>query len=1179
MIQLGRPLWSYKMTDPELAELQQLLIGVTQAQSLRSVIARFEPHYAEAFVLFASTWLQRNSAGRPMWLPLLKAINAEEMDQSDRMALVERGLERWGLAVFHTKTSSRFLDSLACQGGFPRSDLLLQTASHIMDYFEEVLARYDKYQHSENLADIATDCLELLPVTLRQSSFSALIVELIECLLEWKTAYNLGDFKNPVEVLEVERPFWRDELPFLVLDKEANTLINKILYRTSQFRRREFNPIRIKRQLVPCDGGFRLAANVYVAKEMRSEDLEKYVGNQNLPNSFFVNTDTSDSSRFRTAGFSLISGPSAAWRVSTYHTKVKNSVAADEIKYSIDSDGRQLAEGIYPKGEALAEGMPWVFQVSSSSLNYIGQGAVKSNASRLFVASSSPPRAATMLSSSKHIGALLGTKLAVYEVTGKVTVDGQAGDFNIVCQAGANEDYQVFVETPIHHSISAKHPVYLGSPVIKAIQRDHESEIAASELYWHRRGCGELLPLGSSEALGQGAIVWLRDGEVLWEAPAVILPEDFEYSVVALDDGSFELYISNSAGAKIGYVSQDPNWKMSSAEAGDTHIRAYFSARNVNEESLNIFLKWDELEDAECQISIPIAFNLASIVNRQGETFRELDAGSLTVAELANMRMRIRTAQDISDVRVVAHLLGPPNAIGNEAVLIKKTISVTVDCRHGMSLIFGSQFALGIENIFNHADELDSSISLAVYSGGYEIPNIIPRIRRYKHDLSFSDDGHTATIKRTQAAANADTLSLFMSPIWNFGQEPILLQPDDPEATILKYKLPEIERAEYGAWLIWASPDMSVRPRIKTYAVPNRLQDPKKLGALGAQLLAAMNDDNEQQEVFHEYLKEGSVPYHVKYLEPNDPASLHALNASVYAMGRDPDHPDWEYFDRIVERIDALEPLALYAMTSLQRNDEALVSLLLRNGENFQRIWNLTERLGISWHLIPVEAWVQGISQYFDRYKKAFNSFRKTDENVFYTLIYRPFSRLEAKGEYFKYLVCLGTGRDEFFHSEVWRNDDLPSAENTQESIGELFLRARSELFDRHSGKFLTSIGTRKETERFLQVVEEQFPSAVGLPSDLEKLVRYTIPNATEYGTKELAWALSLRLPLQVGFYISGFYKPRLPRRFPMLLRYTIALLDEFDSEWLNQALKVAHMSYSYTSKKDVPILEDREHT
>ena len=99
-VPLGSPIWAYKITDNELIELQVLLSSLAKNEGIHRVINLYEGKYAEAFVLFTSTWLQRNSSGRSKWDPVLSAISASDMDHGDRASLARQGLRLWGLSVY-----------------------------------------------------------------------------------------------------------------------------------------------------------------------------------------------------------------------------------------------------------------------------------------------------------------------------------------------------------------------------------------------------------------------------------------------------------------------------------------------------------------------------------------------------------------------------------------------------------------------------------------------------------------------------------------------------------------------------------------------------------------------------------------------------------------------------------------------------------------------------------------------------------------------------------------------------------------------------------------------------------------------------------------------------------------------------------------------------------------------
>lgn len=1168
-IQQGRPLWAYKVTDAELYDLQTLLTNLASTQGIRNLINRYEGPYSEVFVVFVSTWLQRNSAGRPKWDPVLSAINASDMDPSDRTRLAEKGLRKWGLNVFSTDTSHRYLDSLACQGGFPRSDFLQQSASHIMDYFVAVLNRYERYQHFESLESLAQEQLQLLPITLQQSAFATLVTQLIERLLEWKSHYDLGAYKDAVKVLDTENPYWRQELPFLVLDEEAQTLINKLLKRASQFKRRELNPIRIKRQLVAVEDDYRLTAEIYIAREIHPEDLRRQLGGETLPTSFFLSTNTIDNNRVRTASLTLTSGANSGWKVSTYHTQIKNAVAAGELGFSLDSDGRQLLVGTYYRGEALEEDTPWVFESNGSVLSYIGQGSLRTNRDRMVIVSQHEPTPVTPVSTAKRLGGLISTTLNVFEITGEVSVEGLSGQYRISCNSGTSEEITVRIDGVPYQELNAKRPIFLGVPEVSHISSGDVSPIDDAELFWYQRGTKTVKPLHSEGVIGEGVIVWRRAQTVLWEKPVIILPQRFEYRLIHIEDTQFSLLIRNAMRPKVGLDVGFENWFSSAPRYEANEFRADVEPKDSAAESFTITLMWDDNPDTECELDIPIAFNAATLVDRKGGVYLELEMGDLTVSELSNLRVRIRTESDIEAVQVVAHLFGKPDKEGQFFALLKRQLGIEVECKQGLSVLKGADLSELAARLFSLSDELDSSIELQFYSAGARIPSTVPNIKRYKHDPNFTNERYTAVLKATPALRSIEAPKLYLSPIWDFDCDPIEIHPEDTSANLWEFKLPQQGEIEYGSWLIWGEPEMSVHPRLRNYPVPAKQRDPEKVGALGAQLLQAFNKDEGPVDTYKETLVPGSLAYKVKYLVPSNKETIIALNKSVRNMGFEIDHKGWGYIDGVMKRVESIEPLALFAMTALQRNPGALAMLLFRDRKNFQRAWDLADKLGISWYLIPIPIWMTVIKQYFEKYQIQAEPLREMGEDVFWEMVYKPFAEFEAKGPYFKYLIDISTDRPCFEPVAIWEDDELKKNGLDDQTVGALFRRERTALFDRHSGELMSRVGPKGDTHYFVKGLEENFPTQQGLHPSLFGFVTYTIAQGSTFDTKQDAWTLTMRLPLQLGWHVSGFYPRPRQRRFMLHLRNAISLLDIFDREWLQQAMIVSHMAHSILELED----------
>lgn len=1159
----GSPLWAYKLRDSELSELQRLMSDLVKGNSIHKVIRLYEGYYSEAFVLFAATWLQRNSFGRAKWDPLLLAVSAVDMKHIDRTNLVDRGLRRWGLNVYSTETSSRYLDSLTCQGGFPRSDLLLQSESHIMEYFEEVLTQYERYQYSESLDELAIECLSHLPITLQQNAFAVLVTQLVECLLDWKAHYDLGLYADAVKVLDNENHNWRQELPFLVIDEEAKTLINKLLKRASTFKRREQNPIRVKRQLVPVSDGYRLVAEIYIAKEINPADLARQLGGQSLPCFFLLSTQTCDGNRFRTASFTLRSGASREWQTSSYYTAIKNSIAAGELSFSIDSDGRQIITSTYYRGEALEPNTPWVFEPSGSALKYIGQGSIKSNKGRLIIVSGVEPLKSNISATVVDLGALIESELRVYEVTGEVKVDAVSGSYCVNCNSGESEVFKVAVETPEYIELAAKHPVYRGIPVVTYSKEGETKTIPESELYWYNSNSKTIVPLSLGVSIGAGVLVWGKDQTLLWEKACIILPESFEYHLKHIEGTRLSLVLRNANQPIIGMLPGYENWIDQAPNYEANELCLGLLPKDAAAEYVGISLKWsyESGRECECELKLPIAFNVATLISRKGQPYHELERGGLTLNELPNLQVVVRTDRDVSSISVVVNLFGPLRKDSNESLLMTDQEQFEVNCVDGKSTIRGIDLSGLASKLFNHVDELDSYLRFVFYAGGIEVPNTLPKVTRYKHDPKFVDDRTAVILKPTPLLVAVESPVLYLSPIWDFDRDPIELEPDDKGANVWRFSLPDPKRVEYGGWLIWADSELSVHPRIKNYAVPRVEQDPSTFGAIGAQLLSALREETDKTNIYKETLRPGTLAYNVKYLNPKDYSTLRILNKSIRNLGFDIYHPGWRYIDGVMKRIESLEPLALFAMTSMQRNPAALAVLLFRDKDKFNEAWDVANRLGMSWYIIAPKIWISVLKQYYEKFKKSAEPLLEISEETYWDFVYRPFAPLEAKGPYFKYLVDLATERLSFEPVAIWENEELAANGFENQTVGAFFRRERTALIARHEGKLMSRIGTKSTTEYFLKELDQFWPTGE-LPQALGVFIKYTEAGRSAHHTKQNAWTLTMAVPMKLGFCISSYYRmPSKRKRQSVLLGHAISRVDEFDREWLQNALIIAHMA------------------
>lgn len=1178
-VKFGDPLWVYKVTDDELLQLQSLLTALANEHSIKKIIRLYERQYATAFVLFASTWLQRNSVGRSKWEPVLSAIDANGLDPADRSSLVEKGLRVWGLSVFSTDTSSRYLDTLACQGGLPRKDLLRESHSQIMSYFESVLAHYERYQQSVSLMETAVSSLEDLPITLQQEAFAELVTRLIECLLDWKATYDLGGVTDAVRVLDIHHPPWREDLPFLVLDEEAQTLIDSLLKRASRIIRRELHPVRIKRTLIDTGSGYRLRAELYIARQINDSDLTRQFAYGELPRFFQLNTNTSDNQRFRTAVFTHRQGVHGGWQVSTYTTGLRNAIATGRIGYELLSDGRVISEGTYYRGEALDPASPWIFEVSGGTLNYLGQGSVKSNKSKVFVVSANEPKPATAISSTRTLGEVIGLSRDVFEVSGEVHIEGLTGHYSVKCSAGSNEEFLVEVRGTKFEGASSDVPIYLGLPQVTYTTCETSEEVVdPKNLRWYTSRTSPLKRLVGPDAIGRGAIVWEHGGAVIWEHPCICLPSDFNVEWHRPSTDTYQLHLIHSEKLRLGMQTGYEGWLKDAPASSEGRTVCTLVPKDLVAEDIRIALIWNDNPQTETLLTLPIHFDSAALTDRDGVPYKELENGNLVPQDLPSMQVVIRSSHLIDKICVTASLFAPQRW-EQETFLVSKRACFAVPASSGICTLRGAGIADLVHFVYRQADQLDSYVRLKFEAIAEQpekyykvLHSHVPDIKRYKHDPGFIGDETAFELPATPLLRNVDDPTLYLSPIWDLNTPPISLRPESTKSAIWRYRLPNDCVLDYGHWLVWGDQSKSVHPRIKAYDVPIARRSSDQMSVMGQQLLEALNEGKEVREVpYEEKLDPSSLEYAVKYLNPNDEDDKRRVKRIIQNMGRDLDHQGWNYIEGIIARIDAIEPLAFFAMTALMRNPFTLVACLFHKRGNFHRVWALSEQMGFEWVSIRPHIWITTIEKCHKWFQEKLEPLKAIGEDYYRSECLTPFEPLLEKGPLFEFFGKYGTGQPTFEPVDIWATEELKSEGLDDQTLGKLFFAMRESMKDRHKGKLFSNMGSFKSSLSFIESICETW-SDDELPPPLKGFIGTIKIYNDPHHRKWVANMLTIGLPLKMAFFQGGFFSGRLKNHEQLKLRHLIALLDEWDREWLQTVLLIGHQACELTKLEYNPV-------
>ena len=73
-----------------------------------------------AFVLYASEWWQKKYDGHHWsWEPLLASIDWKDVHYTDLYSPIRKAWRWWGIDLVRVTSSTRYLGTIACQGGLP----------------------------------------------------------------------------------------------------------------------------------------------------------------------------------------------------------------------------------------------------------------------------------------------------------------------------------------------------------------------------------------------------------------------------------------------------------------------------------------------------------------------------------------------------------------------------------------------------------------------------------------------------------------------------------------------------------------------------------------------------------------------------------------------------------------------------------------------------------------------------------------------------------------------------------------------------------------------------------------------------------------------------------------------------------------------------------------------------
>jgi hypothetical protein len=225
----GNPLYRYRLNDSEFETLKttlktSALFGVANITEVSG--------WNAAFVIYAAEWWRREYDGSSWsWKKVFSSFGADarELTIARRNLVVESGLRYWGRKVRIINGSSRYLGSIAIEGGLPLNQLN-KSSGWLGRVFKQAIPKYTRLQHTGIHADtLIGECDYIIPTTYQNDQIHAILGDMVKTVVELKQQYHLHEHNNPLSYLDQQAPSWRDRFPLPIETEVGQKLLSDMI--------------------------------------------------------------------------------------------------------------------------------------------------------------------------------------------------------------------------------------------------------------------------------------------------------------------------------------------------------------------------------------------------------------------------------------------------------------------------------------------------------------------------------------------------------------------------------------------------------------------------------------------------------------------------------------------------------------------------------------------------------------------------------------------------------------------------------------------------------------------------------------------------------------------------------------------------------------------------------------
>ena len=930
----GHPLYAYRTSEEELEDLRETLSGLIDARSDLSRDGK------AAFCLFAAEWFVRNHRDGPWkWATIL--VDGLGLDETRKAwirqrvrEITRRGLAWWRQKVIETPAGSRYLATLACQGGLPLQTLRRHGAV-LRRYFQEVLRQLEKYPHMAPVL-VAEENDQILPSTLRYSVVYELTGQLVAAIVELrrlsKPAEEQGD--DRLDYLERNVPNWRLQVPVRLDEDVARELVRGLLNE---------QPKKMATMALSVTCGLSLQASS-VTRDLRFEpEIEESrlaellgVSTHDLPPRMQLYLE-GGGQRTAAAMASRIHQESGFRVARMPHKPLSGALASGRVQLAAVAGTKQLATVDLPGSDALPDS-PWIFEQDDPH-RLVGVGSIATRRQTILVAldqgtSWEPLEGAEVL----RKASMPTCQREVLRVTGEI----RAGDEYLIRTSVTEEQGCMFTlrgrRMVLGHGGSE---VWLGMPGIEVHEADSvlpAKRIDTHEVFWRPAQSGSSWQNLESSGHFWGDVIVraARDSEVLYQSRLTIVPEAFRISLRP-GPGTAEGHLRIAGLENVSlHVAANAGIETSVEETSPGKFDVGVRVSNHRPSTIGLRLSSQEGAVAEIEAACPVPW--IEVVDSAGRV--RLEGVPIPAEELDGLHLQIVTAQNgqLQLTERGNRYLATPTEVAGVQQMFELPLS-----------LIQSQVA----GLLARSDSPDESVTLWVQ----QMPNSGPlrRITISRHYGSLRKESLEEADVEAQSVHDVlisvpDTTLESLGPRIEDLQLDVLRlgYPDQPaSAEAVKTVSPgrwriHMDRCCAGPWLVTArvGDRATLRP-LRVTIRPDELPivDPKN-AAPDKKFDATVNvADYEQRRK--------------------------AWDELIASMAEDLGHPAWTPVSALIKTAARMPVTTFEAVSRITQNPIAVAHVGIQRIADVW-LWDSLEQLPFLWSLVPVKAWGVAVRNWVD---------------------------------------------------------------------------------------------------------------------------------------------------------------------------------------------------------------------